>query len=75
MLHNSIRLLNKTCRLPPRQLYQLVAFEQQQNQHLDKKREYSTAGIMEKFDLPQRLQGSAPSVWYEFKIILYCLSY
>ncbi|XP_019891754.1 kynurenine aminotransferase [Musca domestica] len=66
MLHNSIRLLNKTCRLPPRQLYQLVAFEQQQNQHLVKKREYSTAGIMEKFDLPQRLQGSAPSVWNEY---------
>ncbi|XP_073836333.1 kynurenine aminotransferase isoform X1 [Musca autumnalis] len=65
MLQNSIRLLNKT-RLPQRQLYQLVSFEQQQNKQLRKQREYSTTGAMEKFDLPQRLQGSAPSVWNEY---------
>ena len=34
-------------------------------QQLLKKREYSSASssIMEKFDLPTRLQGSTPSVW------------
>ncbi|XP_061393634.1 kynurenine aminotransferase [Musca vetustissima] len=66
MLQNSLRLLLNKTRLPQRQLYQLVSFEQQTKQVTNKREYSSSSAIMEKFDLPQRLQGSAPSVWNEY---------
>lgn len=59
MLKNSIRLLSKTQRSQNLSA-SLVLLQQQANKQ---QRVYSTVGNMDKFDLPKRLQGSAPSVW------------